>query len=172
MQKMPIHRYELVRASTNTNKFWQIEEPYKTDAGWVVKVKYGRIGTEGQVNIKVCWSYKTALDYYNAKINEKLNKKYHYVSMINPHVKPLPQPLPKSVPLGKPHEALKPKLLEALKPKPNCTHENLKKVRESKWKCHACGTEIDFEKPPTTMTAVVEIAQVRRFIDLSALRGD
>ncbi len=201
------HRYEFIGGTSK--KFWEVVEPYEFNGSWAVKVYFGRIGTEGQTNIKVCWSATAAKQYYDRKIDEKLKKGYKYVSFISPKAAP-----PK--PVGKPHAPVAIPMTNAaqlqaelqaeikkqsgvqdwnvpsssknpiFKKKPwtmdedvpyldksECAHTKLTKVKEGTWKCPACATVIEFDKPSQTQgKAVVEAAQVRRFIDMSALKGD
>jgi predicted DNA-binding WGR domain protein len=134
-----------------SNKFWEIEEATENNAcGWVVRVRYGRMGSHGQMHYNVFWNKFEAANFHDKKINEKLDKGYKEVSQATPsYVKPVKQTLKKV-----------------------CEHAQLRKVGDRKWKCNGCETHIEFDKPQTVVATVVEeIRQVRRFIDLSALRG-
>jgi predicted DNA-binding WGR domain protein len=165
-QNENIHRYEMVSDLSGQVKFWEIEEPHQQAAGggWVVNVRFGRKGTEGQKRFKALWSAPSAKAFYHSKIAEKTGKGYKYVKMI-----PAEKSAAPSVPVGKPHSnpllvVNTPELIKQ-KPAPECQHTNLRRVKEGQWKCSACKLEIDFDKPPQGAPAMVEAAQVRRFFN-------
>ena len=149
---MESRRYEFVGG--NSNKFWEINAPYYVCEGsqWVVKVTYGRNGTDGKDHLNSFNNKLRAELYRSKKINEKLGKGYKLVSKTKPIL------------LGTAEIVVKPK------PKPKCEHENLKKIGVKKWKCASCDTQIEFDKPQSfSVEAEIEVTQVRRFINLSAL---
>jgi len=178
------HYYEYIGG--NSKKFWQIEEPFiGSDAkSWVVRVHFGRIGTAGQHHYKVFWSPLKAQIYYGQKVDEKLRKGYKYVSLIktkpgdktpidqlDQQSKMIPpqKKILKSILVG--HDGIIVPALPKKKEK-ECEHLQLRKTGERKWECNSCKTHIEFDKPQTVATTVVEeVTQVRRYIDLSALRG-
>lgn len=146
----PKARYEFVGGTSN--KFWEIEKPNVQQAvgTFSVRVRFGRIGTEGQSHINVFYAPQNAEAYYNKKVNEKLAKGYKIVST---NVSSIKTPVAK-------------------KEKPACEHLQLRKTGEFKWECNACKTHIEFDKlQKAAVSPVEEVTQVRRFIDLSALRG-
>ena len=138
-------RYEFVGGTSN--KFWEIEKPV-CSAGWVVSVHFGRIGTNGQHHINVFSTPVAAAVYYDKKVSEKIAKGYKHTFPASPVI---PQPK---------------------KEKPACEHLQLRKTGEFKWECNACKTHIEFDKlQKAAASPAEEITQMRRFIDLSALRG-
>lgn len=147
-------RYEFIGGASK--KYWEIQKPVKAASGQhVVRVHFGRIGTDGQTHINAFWSEEGADKYYSKKVQEKLGKGYINVTV---QVK-------KPILMGTP--------AVVKKEKPACEHLQLRKTGEFKWECNACKTHIEFDKPPqkSALTAAEEVTQVRRFIDLSALRG-
>lgn len=170
-QHEPIHRYEKVEVATNTNKFWEIEEPYerKAGGGWQINVHFGRRNTAGQTRVKVCWSHASAIAFYQAKLKEKLNKGYKYIGMTKPPQAEVKQPVALGKPHNKPILVLPPGTLKPIKKEEKeCVHNNLRRVKEGLWKCPECKAEIDFEKPPKGKEAVAEVTQVKRYFDFSA----
>lgn len=178
---MTRERYELIDPKKNAKKFWEITSPEKRigngTASWGVRVHFGRIGTNGQTRLKVFWSEWGANRYHGKMIDEKLTKGYKFISQedVTPKGKPKDvKPMDKwakiaaaAGPIINPPAVYIP----THKPKPECEHVQLRKTGERKWECNACKTHIEFDKPTTT-TVTLEITQVRRFMDFSALRGD
>jgi predicted DNA-binding WGR domain protein len=145
---MPKARYEFVGGTSN--KFWEIEKPVWS-AGWVVSVHFGRIGTNGQHHINVFSTDTAAAVYYDKKVSEKIAKGYKHKH--TKHTLTASPVIPK-------------------KEKPACEHLQLRKTGEFKWECNACKTHIEFDKlQKAAASPAEEITQMRRFIDLSALRG-
>lgn len=142
-------RYEFIGGTSK--KYWEIYEPFSTSPGqWAVHVHFGRIGTDGQNHINAFYTAAGAQNYYNKKVQEKLGKGYKNVSLIIPTSKPA----------------------VVKKPKPSCEHLQLRKTGEFKWECNSCKTHIEFDKlQKPAVSDAEEVTQVRRFIDLSALRG-
>lgn len=147
-------RYEFIGGTSK--KFWEIEEVSESNGQWAVRVHFGRIGTDGQNHINVFYSKAGAQAHYDKKVAEKLGKGYKNVSVIIPTQK-------KPILMGTP----------AVLKKKECEHLQLRKTGEFKWECNACKTHIEFDKPPqkAAHTPAEDATQVRRFIDLSALRG-
>jgi len=123
-----------------SNKFWEIEQPRAQDNQFVVWVRFGKIGTEGQYHPNVFWSLRAATEHYQKKIREKLRKGYTDVRGSRNAVQ------------------------ETSPARAVCEHLELTKSGENIWKCADCRTTIEFEKKPGTVA--IEPARVRRFIDL------
>lgn len=143
-------RYEFIGGTSK--KYWEIEEPFAPSPGqWAVKVRFGRIGTDGQHHINAFYTAAGAQNYYAKKVAEKLGKGYKTSK------KPILMGTPAII----------------KKEKPACEHLLLRKTGTFKWECNSCKTHIEFDKPPQSaaVSDAEEVTQVRRFIDLSALRG-
>lgn len=166
-------RYEF--SGGTSNKFWEIEAPALlsipipvmadgTQSSWIVRVRFGRIGTDGKSHYNVFNSEKAANAHYSYKINEKLGKGYKLAKEF--------EKLNAGVGLMKSVTKSALVYVQGAKPKPNpaCGHAQLRKTAERKWACNACGVHIEFDKPQANEPAQ-EVAQVRRFIDMAALSG-
>jgi len=144
-------RYEF--RSAGSSKFWEIDEPESyVPVGYVVRVRFGKIGTIGKVHQNVFWSQRSADEHYRTKVNEKLRKGYtecgqtqthHHEPSVGAFISPV-------VPVAKP-----------------CEHVSLTKTSDNVWKCAKCKTQIEFEKQPSGVE--IEPARVRRFINLRRL---
>jgi DNA ligase 1 len=68
-----VRRFEFTEG--NSNKFWEVSV-----RGTDVMVRYGRIGTAGQVNIKSFPDGQAAAKHVEKMVREKIGKGYHAVA--------------------------------------------------------------------------------------------
>lgn len=142
-------RYEYIGGSSR--KFWEIDPVHREDDDiFVVRVKFGRIGTAGQTHTKI-FSYSTSADRYrDGKIEEKLRKGYKLIT-------------PKATPVQKANPLLYiPTDTPIQKVKAACQHNTISRSG-STWKCQKCGDTVEFDKPVTTMETPEFETRVRRF---------
>lgn len=152
-------RFEFIGGTSK--KFWVIQEPLANKAGgWIVNVHFGRIGTEGQTHYNVFWSADNAHSHYQRKIAEKLGKGYKEI-VEGPTITKAGLATAKAIANA----------INSPKPEKACEHLQLRKTGDRKWECNSCKTHIEFDKPQNKIEVEMEVTQVRRFIDLSALRG-
>jgi predicted DNA-binding WGR domain protein len=147
-------RYEFIGGSSR--KFWEIFPVNLSGYDYIVRVRYGRIGTNGQENIKVFERESAAKRYYDEKIEEKCRKGYKKKTST-----PTPAPLTTGLtwpvfPLG----VLAPKP----KAQPACEHATLTR-RDGTYVCMACKKQVEFDKAPVDTPEVQQ--KVRRFFDRS-----
>jgi predicted DNA-binding WGR domain protein/ribosomal protein L37AE/L43A len=154
-------RYEFIGGSSA--KFWEVDTPFEVENKWAVRVVFGRLGTVGNVHVKLFGSYSQARIYYDNKVWEKKNKGYKLKMQDN------------RFSAGDPKKGLvawyeipKPNPKPIVKP---CGHEHLHKKGENKWECSDCKSVVEFDKREPKTEAKVEEAKVRRFIDMKALTG-
>lgn len=144
-----MRRYEYVGGSSR--KFWEIEDVDEQGKSWIVRVRFGRLGTSGQTNTKV-FSYESgAIRYRNAKIAEKMAKGY----VLKSAPKPTPQPtFQQTVPWSyTPPQAAN---------RIACKHDTIKR-NGSKYKCAGCGDTVEFDKPQVEVEQPEFQQRVRRF---------
>ena len=122
----------------NGGAFWRVFEPKEVDGQWLLRVEFGKLGTNGQARITPFWSREAAVMEMGRRISEKtLRKDYK--------LKSVPKQTFKVV---------------------ACSHNSIQRFG-NKWKCLSCKTTVDFMSPqPNTPPVDVE-KKVRRFIDLS-----
>ncbi len=139
-------RYEYVGGTSR--KFWEIEEVDEQGKNWIVRVRYGRIGKGAQTHTKI-FSYETgALRYRQEKILEKTRKGY----VLKTPPKPKPQPtFVETVPW-----TWKPPV------KPVCQHVTITR-NGNKYKCNACGDQVEFDKPQVEVEQPEFQQRVRRY---------
>lgn len=137
---------------SGSNKFWEIDPPYNVNGQWVVDVTFGRIGTGGQDHSNVFHSQGAAYQHYSKKVNEKLYKGYKEAGTAKVKNNVV---------------TYNPTYIPVAKPKP-CSHDDLKR-NGAKWKCSACGKQVEFEKSaaPVSEIEIEVVAKVRRFFNLS-----
>lgn len=138
-----MQRYEYVGGTSR--KFWEVEDVDEQGKNWIVRVRYGRIGKGAQTHTKI-FSYETgALRYRQEKILEKTRKGYV--------LKTPPKPAPKVQPL-----------VAAWKPpvKPACQHVTITR-NGNKYKCNACGDQVEFDKPQVEASQPEFQQRVRRY---------
>lgn len=145
-----MRRFEFVGGTSD--KFWEVWEPYQSpvEPVWVVRVRYGRRGTDGKDHQNLFDSKWLALEYYGRKIHEKQNKGYGEIQLKS-QVKP-PAPL-KPIVLPPP----------VVVPKPECEHKTITRVNDRLWKCTRCASAVEFNKKQTVAFDIME-TRVRRFI--------
>lgn len=146
-----MQRYEYIGGSSR--KFWEIDPVHQEgDDEWVVRVKFGRLGTAGQTHSKV-FGWKTAAERYRtSKVEEKLRKGYT--------LKNAPKPIQKAQPTFTqtvPWDWQPPKPI-----KPACQHVTITRTG-NKYKCNACGDQVEFDKPQVAAEAPEFETKVRRF---------
>lgn len=83
-QRSRVRRFEFTGGTSN--KFWEVSMP----TPYRVATKWGRIGSDGQTQIKSFDSLVTALEHFNRVIDEKLRKGYREVT--GPEAAPNPTP--------------------------------------------------------------------------------
>lgn len=135
-------RYEYV--SESSRKFWEIY-PVDQDGGdFIVRVRFGRLGTSGQEHIKV-FSYSSgAARYRQEKITEKVRKGYR--------LKSSPVIVPK---------------VQTVTPKPApCAHDTLAR-KGNAYECVKCKKNVEFDKPQDDLAAPALQQKVRRYFDRS-----
>lgn len=149
-----MERYEFIGGSSR--KFWEVEPVRQEgDSEWVVRVRFGRLGTSGQTHSKV-FSYCSAANRYRAeKIEEKRRKGYTLKSA------PKPKPVQKAQPVWLP-SADQTAFLEKIVKKPVCQHVTITR-NGNKYKCNACGDQVEFDKPQAAIEAPEFETRVRRF---------
>jgi predicted DNA-binding WGR domain protein len=138
-----------------SNKYWDIAKPYEIGKGgsavsseWIVRVRYGRIGTSGQTHSKVFPMSFQAHDYYDRKIIEKVAKGYVEHQGIK---------------VAKPKAAVIKKTFDLDDVVAECEHSNLSRKGNS-WKCWTCGHTVELMMEASV--GVVE-EKVKRFINLN-----
>lgn len=143
-----------------SNKFWEVYEPFQSQGEWVVEVRFGKTGAWGQEHQNVFHYQSAAIKHYNKKIAEKLAKGYKEQG---------------TVAVKKNVADYTPKWEQAVKPvykPPVCQHNDLTRTGD-KWKCKACGKQVEFDKPATdSLTIEVMETKVRRFFNLSARQAE
>jgi predicted DNA-binding WGR domain protein len=141
MSKEKGRRFEYINGSSR--KFWYIAYPMKSpySNAWVTTATFGRIGSWGQTRQKFFDSKQDAEMDRVKRINEKLKKGYHEVTIVQSM-----------------------KLPPMLKPKKECQHDNLKRSGND-WKCVICKQVIEFS--PSIAKDVDTDKKARRFFNLN-----
>ncbi len=152
-------RFEFVGGSSY--KFWTISEPKQIDDyEWSVTVHYGRISKTDQSHTKICGTKWSADKYYIRKIQEKEREGYKE--------KPVPIQAPKQKTVSCPSYASILIPITVSKPKPPACNHNTITRHGLKYKCIACGSQVEFDKPQASADLPEFTVRVRRFFALSA----
>ena len=155
-------RYEFIGGSSK--KFWEIFPVDEFAKGeYVVRVKYGRIGTAGQENVKI-FSYESGAErYYDEKIREKVKKGYKLKESPKVTFGTVAINQKKKLPIlmGTPMLIEKPKPVA-----PACKHFTLTQIN-GLYTCTNCKKTVEFDKPQPVATPEFE-TKVRRYFDMGA----
>lgn len=145
-------RYEYVGGTSR--KFWEVFPVDEKDGDYIVRVRFGRLGTAGQERIKVFTYQSAANRYRNEKIGEKERKGYKIKAEVKTQTGWEQWK-------GQPAAVLPPK------PKPLCAHLTLMR-KNGVYECTTCNKSVEFDKPQFNTATPEFEKKVRRYFDMSA----